>query len=265
MLKTDSHRVVETRDRFVFLAVAVFVCLAAGVLTILLWIGIPTGWMPSPAPLTPTPAPTNAPTPIPSSQQVAILLLVVDDRTAAQPWLEGCWVLTFKPGTDQYYLLGFPVDAPLTQQYTLRDYFNANPRLEDRSRFVEEALNKASAGGLTINYYLYLDKAVLADFVDFLGGIPGYSNGTRLTGAELRAQYEALAPNARQRIEFQQQTLEAIVTTIQRQAWAPDLLRRLAERFAGLSLDADELLDLALAAGPLDQASFTVQIVEPPR
>jgi hypothetical protein len=128
------------------------------------WLGVPLPWRSQPAPPPPTAIPTGLAAISAPANQVSILLLVVDDRTSPQPWLEGCWLLTFKPGTNQYYLLGFPVDAPFSQQYTLRDYFNANSRVEDRSRFVEDALNHASSGGITVNYTLYLDEAVLAAF-----------------------------------------------------------------------------------------------------
>lgn len=229
------------------------------------WLGVPLPWRSQPAPPPPTAIPTGLAAISAPANQVSILLLVVDDRTSPQPWLEGCWLLTFKPGTNQYYLLGFPVDAPFSQQYTLRDYFNANSRVEDRSRFVENALNHASSGGITVNYTLYLDEAVLADFVDFLGGLALQPGEPALTGAEMRAQYHALAAAPQRQMDFQRQTLEAMTAAVQRQAPDEEALQRLAERFASLTPYADELLRLAIAAGPLEQATFNFKIAELPR
>src|SRR5262245_36793687 len=39
--------------------------------------------------------------------QLSVLLIGVDTLNTSQPKLEACWVVTFQPGTQQYYLLGF--------------------------------------------------------------------------------------------------------------------------------------------------------------
>jgi hypothetical protein len=193
------------------------------------------------------------------------LVLVVDDRLAVKPWLEGCWVLTFKPGTDQYFLLGFPVDVPVDRQYTIRDYDHAGQSLEDRSRFIEEALKITSQGGLTVRYRLFLDEPALAEFVDLIGGLPLDGAGPAVSGQGVVERYAALAGDPAQQLEFQRQVLEAITVVVKSESWTANAIQRLYERFQGLSPDADELRQLALQAESLDQATFTIQIIPPPR
>src|SRR5437762_8493 len=45
--------------------------------------------------------------------QFSVLLIGVDSLNTSQPKLEACWVVTFQPGTQQYYVLGFSPDTAI--------------------------------------------------------------------------------------------------------------------------------------------------------
>lgn len=259
MLESKAKGNVPNHDRYAALALGALACLAAGLITVYWLMG---GYASTPAPA-PTAPPVAAQAP---DDQVSVLLLVVNDRTVAKPDLVGCWVVTFQPGTGQYFLLGFPVEMPVDPAYTLRDYYNADRNLEDKSRFVEEALKILSQGGLKIRYRVYVDEASLAEMVDRVGGLALMDGQPPLSGAELRNQYTTLAAGDPQtRIEFQRQALEAFTQALKRQTWTADDYQNLYNRFQALSPDAAELLDLARGAGPLAEANFTIRIASPAR
>lgn len=256
-----SHNVVRLNP-FIFLLVAAVVFMLIGGLTMFSVVHD------EPAPPTMS-APTAAPflEGGPTNDQIAILILVVNDHAAAQPELEGCWVLTFRPDLNQYFFLGFSPETPVDPTYTLLSYYNARPdlTLEDRTRFMEEGLKIVSEGGLMIRYRLLLDHAGLAAMVDLVGGLSLDAGQPPLSGAELLARYAALPPDATlQRLEFQQHSLEVFGQALQRQPWTPETLRVLYDHFQSYSPDAAELLELALRAAPLAQADISIRVSDLP-
>src|SRR5688572_30826931 len=61
---------------------------------------------------------TSRPIPVTSlaqtqTAQFSILLIGLDSLTTSQPKLEACWVVTFQPGTHQYYVLGFSPETEI--------------------------------------------------------------------------------------------------------------------------------------------------------
>lgn len=259
MVRYRNQRSGAPRDRYAFLVVGTFACLAAGLLTVYLSRENPAA---APAPSTAQALPAAAvPDAASSTEPVTVLTLVVDDRLAPQPRLLGCWVLTFQEGTRQYYLLGFPADTPVDATHSLRDYYDADRNLEDKSRFVEEALKVLTQGGLKIRYHVYLDLASLAGLVDRVGGVDLDPGGPAVAGADLLAQQAALPlsdPGAQ--IEFQRRALGGFARAYQARAWSEAELRRLLDEFQSLSPDSFDLFAIAVRAGPLADATITVQV-----
>lgn len=205
---------------------------------------------------TPAPLPTLTP-----KDQVVILLLVVDDRLAPKPTLLGCWVITYQPGVNRYFLLGFPVRPPLYSHYSVTDYFNADQSLEARSRFVDEAIKNISSGGLRIQYHIVVDQAALISLVNLVGGLELDPGQPPLDGAGVVSRYAQYAPEDQAgQMRFQQDALKAFGQALQQQAWTADALQTLYTTYRLLSPDADDLLALAQQAD-LQHADFEVELL----
>jgi hypothetical protein len=250
------------RDRLLFLLIGVFGCLLAGAV-IGEYLANPQDTSRSTPPALASPAlPGPAAAAAQPAGQVSILLLAVDNRDSAAPILDGCWVLTFTPGTNQYFLLGFPLDTPIGESRTLRDYYAAGRSLADGSRFVEEAVKIATEGGLIVQYQVILDRPAIADLTDLVGGIT--LNGEALSGPALIERYSALPQDdPRLEIGFQGEALGAFFESLTRQSWTADSLDQLFQHYEPYSDDADSLLVLARQALPLTNAEFHVRVFEP--
>lgn len=200
----------------------------------------------------------------PSPDQTSILFLVVDTLSAAKPALDGCWVLTFQPGTSKYYLVGFPLDTPVANTRTLLDYYKAGPTVQDGRRLVEEAVKIATSGKWIVKYQVVIDRQTIAKLADTVGGVT--FNGEALDGPALVQRYvDSTGTDARAQIKFQGEALTALTESLKQRTWTPEALDELFTVYQQYSPDADDLLDLAKQALPLEQADFVVLPYDPPK
>lgn len=250
------------REKLLFLFVSAFACLITGWL-----IGVFSAQLNEPlsGPGLAATAPASAtftPTP-PLNRPVTILFLVVDSLAASKPQMDGCWVLTFLPQTSQYFLIGFPLDTPVANNYRLLDYYNAGRNLEDAALFVSEGVRSASDHSLQVQYQVRLDQAALAETVNRLGGVT--LAGEWLDGSALLQRYAALPPEAyRPRAEFQRDALQSMADVLLRQSWTAEALDQWLPGYRPFSPDADDLYQIMLTQLPLNGAELHIKVFEPP-
>lgn len=259
--KTASASQLRMRNPAGFLVLGSFVCLLLGAFA---------GWILSSPGAQPAPTATALQgTPI--GQQVlgaqkSVLIVTVDSLSAApRPNLDGCWVLTFTPGTDKYFLVGFSQDTPVSLEPPLRliDYYNKGQSAEDGALFINSAIYQITGGGFQPDYSLIVDRKVIAEMVNAVGGLR--LGGETLPGSAVLERYALLPDNALARLEFQRASLEAFANAVRNRPWSPDALDLLYQQYQATSADANELLALGKQSLPLTNAIFEVRAFEPPR
>lgn len=231
------------------------------------WLGLNweqiAGNAPGPVPTAlPTPAATpNTAVVAPVGPQTTLLLVVVDSLDNARPDLQGCWMITFTPGTQQYFFVGFPPDLAVDGGYRLIDYFRAAHNNGDISQFLAEGISKASTGDIAIQHPILIDRAVIRAVVDQLGGL--WIGDELLDGEAVLQRHDAQPADDRlARLQFQKTALEALDEAIARQTWTDVALTALLESYQRYSPDSDELLQLARTDLPFENAEFIVQIAD---
>ncbi|MCS6909400.1 MAG: hypothetical protein NZM11_02350 [Anaerolineales bacterium] len=207
-------------------------------------------------------APTMPFTPSPTAglgTQRTILLLVIDSLTVPQPKLEGIWVLTFIPGTSEYFWVGLSPQSivPATGR-SLEMYFAESPAPYDRADFTMTGIMQLTDSGFQPTLSVTIDRPLLIELVELLGGIA--IDGQHLNGEGLLAYYDSLPPD--QQLLFQKAALEAFIRKAQAAAWREDLLETLYYHYQTVSPDADELLRLAIEALPFSEAKFNYSLWE---
>jgi hypothetical protein len=182
---------------------------------------------------------------------------------AVRPTLEGVWVITLTPGVSQYYLLGFPVDTAVGGNQKLVDYYNAGQNLTDACRFVDGVLKNISQGGIAVSYHVVLDRAMMEQMIDRMGGVA--LNGQVLNGAAVMQDYNAIPANdTRTQLEFQRNTLEAFTVALTAQPWTDGGVHELFAQHRETSPNSEVLLALALQALRLGQPQFNITTYQPP-
>jgi hypothetical protein len=171
---------------------------------------------------TSTPVPNLLPTL--SARQMAIMIVGVADANAPHPKFEGCWIVAFSPGINQYYVLVFPPQsrfnlASIGSNQTLADIYTQDVQQELGYRFMRDAIQSIFPA-MTVQAAVTFDRGDLADLASKLGGIP--LGGRLLLGDSLAAAYDSQLFNGTSaRLEFQRQTFEAIFQALDVQNWSP--------------------------------------------
>jgi hypothetical protein len=207
--------------------------------------GIATGGLvrpdlPAPTftPIASTPVPTPAPptisppvvsalattAPATAGSQRSLLLIGVDALDAAVPRLEGCWVVTYRPGLPEYYVLGFPPSAQfslpsLSGTRTLEDVFVEDLHQQRGFQFMHDAINTRFPG-IVIEADLLLDRTDLVNLITRLGGLQMSSQA--LTGADVLLRYDSLqADDMTSRMSFQNEVFGSLYALLGQQQWTP--------------------------------------------
>ncbi len=227
------------RDSLLLLGLLTTICMIAGVVA-----GIQTGKIPPQASATtprtgqtslsahtatPSPAPNLQPTF--SAQQRALLIIGVADRSAPQPHFEGCWIVTFSPGIDKYYVLGFTPQARFHVNSLGRDDTMAEIYTEDVQQavdyqqqavdyqFVRDAIHSVFPA-MTVQAVVTVDRSDLVNLTSNLGGIA--IGGRVLMGGSLTAAYDTqLFKGNDARMAFQSQMFQALFQALGDQHWSP--------------------------------------------
>jgi hypothetical protein len=208
----------------------------------------------------PTPTAISAPDVLESvtpGPQKSLLLLGVTDAYAPEANLEACWVITFRSGVPQYYVLAFPLSASfslpsLDGPRTLSQIHAEDIRLQLDHKFVREAI-EARFDGLTLNAALVLDRSDLSALVGQLGGVP--MNNQVLTGPALLEAYDAWpASTDLDRLGAQGDVLQRLFGLLVQRRWsAADLVTYAASipRLAADESTVSALRAFAEGAPPL--------------
>jgi hypothetical protein len=214
------------------------ICLTAGLV-----VGIAAGWFVEPVH---TPGP-----------QKALLLLGVTDAYAPEANLEACWVITFRPGVPQYYVLAFPPSASLSLPSldgprTLSQINAEDIRLQLDHKFVREAI-EARFDGLRLNAAVVLDRSDVSALVGQLGGVP--MNNQLLTGRALLETYDAWpASTDLDRLSAQGDLLQRLFGLLAQHQWSAGDLIAFAVSIPRVAADeatASALRSFAEGAPPL--------------
>lgn len=234
---------------------AFWLALAAGVAFA---IGLASVFIGGPPPEDKSAAPAEAQAPLTAvpENQVSLLILGVDDLTAAQPQLEAVWVATYKPPGRDLFLFGLPTDyhAP-GQEGDLRSLFQWVP--EDS---LPPAFHESLREALPLDYQvvIVLDRVAFAGLVDFLGGVA--YQGAELDGQETVAALDLMVHGPEAALQAQQELIQALLTKAAGLDPTPELtpLTRYLPDHAYLSAPSAQVVALVTPLLPLDPARVHV-------
>ncbi len=266
------------RDSLLFLGLMTAVCLLGGLV-----FGIATGQVvPSPPRATPTlrpvqPTNTAAPDSEPSisvsvtpGEQKSLLLLGVTDANAPGAGLEACWVITFRPGVAEYYVLAFPPSATfelasLEGPHTLAEINAEDMRQQLGHTFVRDAVQSRFPGFTTIQADVILDRGDLSALVGQLGGLS--LNSQVLTGPALLRTYDTWpAANDMDRLNFQGDILRQLFGLLAERQWSAGDLVNFVTQIPRVSADTNTVIRLnafAQGAPPVDGANLVWRVYGP--
>ena len=213
---------------------------------------------------TPTPAPNLRPTF--SAQQMAIMIVGVADANVVQPKFEGCWVIAFSPGINQYYVLVFAPEsrfnlASIGRDQTLADIYTQDVQQEVGYRFMRDAIQSVFPA-MTVQAAVTVDRSDLADLASKLGGIS--IAGELVQGSSLASAYDSQSfDGAAARMNFQRQIFEAVFLALADQHWTPESVAWYLQQLPHpvRPEDAAALAVLANSAPALQNSELTWNVV----
>jgi hypothetical protein len=241
------------RDSLLVLGLMIALCLLGGLV-----FGVATGrWAHSGAastrtPVPPTPTPSAVTQPAPSGEQKSLLIVGVDDASAAQPAFEGCWVLSFRPGIPEYYFSSFPPDstfklASLSKVQTLAEIYRLDQQQQLGFQFMRDAI-ESRFPALQPQAEVVIDRRALAALVTQAGGLS--VDGRSLNGQQLLDTYADQASQGMpERMAFQETVVRALFSRLAERHWTPEGLIPYFEQFPGSR--AAQLDSFAAGAPPL--------------
>jgi hypothetical protein len=211
------------RDSLLLLGLMIAVCLLGGLV-----FGVATGrWAHAGAAPTSVRAPS---TPIPldqtagSSDQKALLIVGVDDASAAKPVLEGCWVLSYRPGIQQYYFSSISPESTfrlisLGKSQTLAEIYTLDLKQQLGFRFMRDAI-ETRFPGFKPQAEVVIDRQAVAELITRAGGLS--LQGNLLDGAQVLAMYIAQGPA--DRMTFQETVVLSLFQRLAENNWTPAAL-----------------------------------------
>lgn len=248
------------------------VCLAAGLL-----FGIASGEFAKPrtavptvrlAMLTATPAAPTGSAVIPGTQK-SLLLVGVSDTNQPGANLEALWVITFRPGVAEYYILAFPPSATfvlpsLAGSHSLAQIHAEDVRLQLNHNFLRDAI-QSRFPALAIQAAVTLDRRDAADLVDQLGGLP--MNNQTLSGAALLQAYDSWPANSdMERVQYQGDIMLHLFAQAAQRQWAANDLLQAVTQLPRVSAEADTVTALqafAHNAPPLEADGLVWRVYSP--
>lgn len=226
----------QRRPSVVLIIIAVF--FVAGVATVLL------GAEPGTSPIDQTE----------QSSGERVLILGVDDLTAASPRLVSVWHANFSADGGELLFLGEPVDRPLCDGSgsTLRELFVWDPERGVPSGFLAEV------EGPMPGSYVVVDEVAFHSLIEQLGGVE--LNGALLEADQVIAVLRTLYQNPAGLLTSQEQFLIALSSRAAEAGSRVDLnsLVELIPQHAYSSSPPQELFTLYLRLQPLDSSSILV-------
>ena len=244
------------------------VCLLGGVV-----FGIATGLFVAPPPratptarpvkITPTAAAAGEPAAevsVTPGDQKSLLLFGVTDANSPAVSLEACWVISFRPGVAQYYVLAFPPSAVLRAEsmggsFTLTEIYAEDMRQQLGHTFVRDAVTYRFPAFATIQADVVLDRGDLSALVGQLGGLT--LNSQVLTGPALLQTYDTWpAASDLDRLNFQGDVVQQLFGLLAERQWSAADLVAFVTQIPRVSADTNTVVRLnAFAQGAPPVAS----------
>lgn len=194
---------------------------------------------------------TPSPLPASSEVQVNILVVGVDQLTAAQPALTALWIASFEPPGRDLFLTGIPASAPAPalDGEPLAGAWGWSPGSGPSTGFLAAV---SSLAPLEMDLVITLDREGFAAVVDYLGGIE--LNGATLDGAQVAAVLDLLADDPGASTASQRRVLESMAARAAALGDSPDItpLALLIPDHAYLSMPLDQVIALVSPLLPLD-------------
>ncbi len=198
----------------------------------------------------PSPPPTDGPSAAP---QTAVLVVGVDDLQSERPVLLALWIVTYRLPATNLYLLGVPVDFPVSSNgsTSLSDLCRFSPSLGVSSDFLQAV---AEIVPVTPRLVVTLDRTAFIAFIDYLGGLE--LNGAHLDGIEVVAALDILGGDSQALLTAQARVLEAMTLRASLLGDSPDItpLLNLVPAHAHLSDSVGFTIGLAAPFLPIDPA-----------
>jgi hypothetical protein len=200
-----------------------------------------------PAPTSTAPSPSTAQlAPAAAGVQKALLIIGVDDTTAAAHVLDGAWLVTYRTQSPEFWVLAFPPTARLYSStlgaaHPLSEIYAYDRQLQLNGRLVQNAVQERFPG-MPVESPVLLDRA---DFVRVAGALGGVKLGGRLMPAlDVLASYDmAAATDADAGRKVLQQAFEALFVAMGEQGWTVARLATTLEEAGRLPDASAEVLD----------------------
>ncbi|MGD8813528.1 MAG: hypothetical protein PVI78_03535 [Anaerolineales bacterium] len=196
-----------------------FICFAAGLVSVFLKQGSESDPLASPEP------PSNLETTLPigdatTSPQTTILVIGVDQLQTETPKLEAIWFVTFRlPGRD-LFLLGIPINARVRVQPELRlkDLFRWSVDQGPDAIFMQALYDEVP---LSIDVILVVDEIAFAALIDYMGGVT-LESGT-LDGNQVIGVLDLVKDQPTAALEVQERVVQALSEKAPNLGSTPDL------------------------------------------
>ena len=188
--------------------------------------------------------------------KITILIMGVDHIANQEGKLLAVWLLTFKPGEKHLSLMGLPLDLPLSEdQPSLEEAFNLWDPPEYGAGFINQLSTLAPS---PIHGFVALDEHGFAALLDYFGGVDlddQLLEGSSIIGS-LRLTYE----NPQASLRLQTRILESLRNRVNQIGSTPELtpLTSLSPIHAYTSPSPPELATLAIPLLPLAPENITI-------
>lgn len=210
---------------------------------------------PSPRPTATSSSDALDSTPAADSPQKTILILGVDSLEPDAPELRAVWFALLRPPGRDVFLLGLPIDRPVSGGSILEEAFGweSGPT----ASFLE-ALSELTP--LPIDVVVVLDSKGFATLIDFLGGVP--TAGTTVDGAAALSVVDLLKDDADASLQAQYRLLQALAAQVGGIQAGTDLqpLVDLIPAHAFVSLPVQQAIALVAPLLPLDPSRIHVSL-----
>jgi hypothetical protein len=260
------------RESLLFLGMLITGCVLAG-----LYAGYALGILVGPArPTVPQvlPSPTlwvtsTIEAPISDAAQRTVMIVVVDDAVATDAELQACWVITFKAGTPEYYIVAFPTSARLYvprlgAAYPMQAIYREDRRQDLAMGLMADAV-QARFPAISVDALILLDRADIVSIVTVLGGVP--VENRLYNGMQLLQAHDGLsAAGLEAHMAFQRQVFQALLPLFDERNWTPSHLGAFLKQIPRIGSSAttvEALNTIAVDAPPFDTAEIFWQTYTP--
>jgi hypothetical protein len=239
----------------------IFVCFAAGVLSILLKPDQLLDTIGSPSIASPIPTEGSfeqSPSAVVNDGAMTILILGVDHIADPEGKLLAVWLLSFQPRGENIGLYGLALDTPISSSgLSIEESFNLWDPPEFGAGFIRQLGDFAPS---PIRGFVALDEHGFAVLLDYFGGID--LDDQHLVGSSVIGSLRLTYDSPQAALKLQARVLESLRSRVDRLGSTPELttLTALAPIHAYTSPSPPELATLAIPLLPLepDQISITI-------